>query len=408
MQGKIRFAAIFAFVIISACFITFQITYRETDEIWQERVSDMIATDSTEISESLASLSQLVSDNYLYEVKNDTVIEGALSGLVLSLPDNFSMYLSKSRYQDYITLMNSSSNTGVGVSTLYDSSLDGLYVVNVYKGSPAEMQGLVPGDLITAVNGVSVKQLGYYKVMRELGGGLADTQVVLTVKRADGSSFSTALMRGIVNTDSITGERLEADIGLIRISSFNTGDEETFKGVLQELITKGCDKFVLDVRNNPGGNIETISRILDFLLGDGPLFTVTDKKGATNTVTSDTNSSPYPLAVLINKGTVCGAEVFAACLGEQDAAQLVGTTTYGKASTQSMYTLPDGDAVSLSSTLYTPASGKSFDGVGVAPDIEAALSVENQMRFTTLPNAEDNVLLTAIEYLKTIKVDTRD
>lgn len=150
--------------------------------------------------------------------------------------------------------------------------------------------------------------------------------------------------------------------------------------------------------------METITRILDFLLGGGTVYTVTERSGATNTITSDTNSVPYPLAVLVNKGTVCGAEVFAAALKEFDAAEIIGTTTYGKATAQSVLALPKGDAVSLSTTLYLPPSGVSFDGVGVLPDNVVTLSEEKLMNFTTLTNEDDDQLQAAVEYLKNVEI----
>ena len=104
--------------------------------------------------------------------------------------------------------------------------------------------------------------------------------------------------------------------------------------MLRSLITSDCEKFVIDVRNNSGGSIEAISRILDFLTPEGSMFAITDKMGATNTINSDANSVPYPLAVLVNERTVCGAEVFASVLSAGETTKLFGTKTYGKASTQ--------------------------------------------------------------------------
>ena len=107
---------------------------------------------------------------------------------------------------------------------------------------------------------------------------------------------------------------------------------------------------------------------------------------------------------MVNKGTVCGAEVFAAALKDFDAAEVIGTTTYGKATAQNILVLPKGDAVSLSTTLYLPPSGVSFDGVGVLPDNVVTLSEEKLMNFTTLTKDEDDQLQAAVEYLKDMKV----
>ncbi len=400
MRKPFQFLPIALLVLVSACFITFQITYRETDSRWKERVSEMLATDSTETNEGLSALTKTVTDNYLFEAKSNVMSDGAMKGLVSALPDNFSMYMNEKEYQNFLVFRNSSNSTGIGVNTIYDSSLDGIYVVNVYKGSPAELSGIVPGDIITHVNGVPAVKMGFYNVMQELGGGKADTQVVVSVKKADGKSVSKSITRSVVNAVNISGEKLGNRIGLIKICGFASGDEELFKETLQKLITSGCEKFVLDVRNNFGGNFEVITRILDFLLSEGTVYTVTDKSGATNTITSDTNSVPYPLCVLVNKGTVCGAEIFAAALNDFDAAELIGVSTYGKSCTQNVYPLTSGGAVCLSTTKYTPPSGNDFGGVGVVPEEIVPLSEDKIMNFTTLTKEDDDQLQAAIEYLK--------
>ena len=146
MQKIVRYLPILLFVLVAACFLTFQITYNETDSRWRERVSDMLATDSKETNEGLSGLTGVVNEHYLYEVKGETMSEGAMTGLVRALPDNFSMYMNQKEYQNFLAFRNSNNSTGIGISALYDSSKDGIYVVNVYKGSPAELAGIVPGD----------------------------------------------------------------------------------------------------------------------------------------------------------------------------------------------------------------------------------------------------------------------
>ena len=207
----------------------------------------------------------------------------------------------------------------------------------------------------------------------------------------------------MVDSERITGKRLGNNIGLITISNFETGDDERFKEVLRSLITSDCEKFVIDVRNNSGGSIEAISRILDFLTPEGSMFAITDKMGATNTINSDANSVPYPLAVLVNERTVCGAEVFASVLSAGETTKLFGTKTYGKASTQSVFALSGGTAASISVTKYLPSQSADFDGIGVIPDETVQLSDEDKMRFTTLSSGDDMQIMAAVEYLKTQK-----
>ncbi len=400
MKKLPSYLLVLVFVFVSACFLTYQITYTMTDNLWKNRIDDMLASSAPDVSDGLSELSETVARNYLYTADEQTLENGVKDGYVLSLPDNFSMYMDKQEYRNYLDFETSSNNVGVGVNTLYDSRLSGINIINVHKGSPAESSGIVPGDIITHVNSSPVGELGYYGVMKLLGTGSENEKVTLTVRKRTNVDVSLVLSKTKITSERIEGKRMKNGIGLIKISAFETGDEESFKEELEHLITAGCEKFVIDVRNNSGGSLEAISRILDFLSGDGTMFTVTDKSGAKNTITSDANSAPYPLAVLVNERPVCGAEAFAAVLSENELAKLFGVTTYGKASNQSVFTLSDGGAVSLSTTKYLPAYYGDFDGVGVVPDETVDLSDDVKLRFTTLSDEEDAQLQAAIEYLK--------
>ena len=394
------------FVFVSACFLTYQITYTITDNMWRDRVDDMLLSQKADVSGGLSEISDTVAANYLYDVDEKVLAEGVMDGYVNALSDNFSMYMDENQYKSYIDFETAANSIGTGVNTLYDSRLDGICVINVYKGSPAEAAGIVPGDMITHVDGTPVKQLGYYGVMAKLGSGSESENVSVTVRKRTNVDVTQVLSKTKVSSTRIEGERLGDGIGLITISGFETGDEERFKEVLQSLITRNCEKFVIDVRNNSGGSIEAISRILDFLTPEGNMFTITDKLGAKNTLTSDANSVPYPLAVLVNERTVCGAEVFASVLSSGDITKIIGVPTYGKASNQSVYKLSEGGAVSLSTTKFVPSQVGDFDGAGVVPDETVDLSDDAKLRFTTLSNEEDAQLQAAIEYLKTQKQKT--
>ena len=403
MKKLPSYVLVLVFAFVSACFLTYQITYTFTDNIWKSRVNEMLKSDGSDVSDGFYELSETVSRNYLYPTSEQTLQTGIMSGYVTALPDNFSMYMDENEYRSYLDFENAVNNVGIGVNTLYDSGLDGICVINVYKGSPAESAGMVPGDVIVSVGGKNVKALGYYGVMAELGTGSENEKIVLGIKRITGETVTFEVSKSVVDSERITGKRLGNNIGLITISNFETGDDERFKEVLRSLITSDCEKFVIDVRNNSGGSIEAISRILDFLTPEGSMFAITDKMGATNTINSDANSVPYPLAVLVNERTVCGAEVFASVLSAGETTKLFGTKTYGKASTQSVFPLSGGTAVSLSVTKYLPSQSADFDGIGVIPDETVQLSDEDKMRFTTLSSGDDVQIMAAVEYLKTQK-----
>lgn len=389
------------FVLVTICFLVFQITYVETNKKWEESIDKMISTEGSRVTEPLYELVDTVKENSVYSGSDDALSLGIMKGYVDALPDRFAMFMDEKNFADYLSYSGMDTGFGIGVTTIYDETRDGLYVVSVDMGSSAEQNGVVPGDLITNVGDSHVSTLGYFSSVKELYSGKANDEIKVTVKKRDGTNRVLTLVKKQITNENIVGEKLNDRIGLITVREFGAGDDEKFKTVLENLIKSGREKFIIDIRNNPGGNIETIARMLDFILAEGPMFSISDKSGAANTMTSDVNSMPYPIAVIVNENTVCGAEVFAACMQSFENCRLIGETTYGKASEQSVVELSDGGAVYLSTKKYTPMGSEDFDGIGVKPQVETVMSDEMKMKFTTLTSQEDIQLQSAIEYLLT-------
>ncbi len=403
MLTKFARLSLYLFVLVTVCFVVFQITYVETSKKWEESTTDkMISTTGSRVTEPLYELVDRVTEFSVYSGSDEDLSKGVMKGYVDALSDRFAMFMDDKNFADYLTCSGSGDGFGIGVTTLYDNTRDGIYVVNVAKGSSAEQNGVVPGDIITNVNDSHVSALGYFTAMKQLCTGKADESIKVTVKKHDGTNRVLDLKKTQITYDNITSEKLDGKIGLITIREFNEGDEEKIEKAFEKLITSGREKFVIDIRNNVGGDIDTVAKMLDFILPDGAMFEISDKSGAVEIKTSVVNEAmPYPIAVLVNENTVCEAEVFASCLHNFQSCRIIGEKTYGKASRQDVKQLSDGRAVYLSVEKYTPSDSEAFDGVGVKPHIESVMSVESKMRFTTLTKDEDTQLQSAIEYLKT-------
>ena len=405
MKKFLPHTAVMLFVFVAACFLTYQITFTETDKFWKEKIDGMLATDTSAMSKSLGELADAVGERCIYEINPENSSDAVKDGYVSSLGDRYSMYMDIDEHNNYLSFAEETSNVGLGVSTLYNAEHDGICVMNVFEGSPAEKKGIVPGDMILTVDGEDVSKLGYYGAMCRLGLGDAGDAIKLGIRKHDGSVAELELEKNEVNVKNIKVENLKNSIGFIRIESFEKGSMDDFKSGLESLLKSGCERFVIDVRNNTGGDIEEIYSILDFLIGEGNLFTIYTKTGAADTRVSKHKSVPYPMAVLVNERTVCGAEVFAGTLSAFDIAELVGTKTCGKATVQTLTEFSDGSAVSLSTVKYVIGTSIDFDAKGLVPGIEAPLSQEALMRFTALKKAEDTQLQTAVAYLKEQKVN---
>ncbi len=402
-----KFPIIFL-ILATTVFVTFQVTYVSVTSSWKSRVSNMIKTDRTTISESISALDSVVSQNSVSKYDTDTLVNGALTGYLSGTNDRFAQFLTPQMYKDYQIGSAHGTSTGIGISALWDSTNGGIYVVNVYPASPAEKAGLVPGDVITHVNGKSVPETGYYGAMVTIGSGKADTSLSLTVRRPNGTTELITPTRGVVDITPISGRlsKTERRVGIIRIEQFSDTALDDFRGVLEDLITRGAERFVIDIRNNSGSNIEGISRVLDFLLPEGVLMTSTDKDGALRAYKSDINAFMLPTVVLVNNNTIFGSELFAAAMRELGKAPIVGEKTYGKVQSQEILPLPDGSAVSISTLIYSTSLGNSLDVVGVVPDfsIKKSTSVLGNLSIPA-EESDDAFLLRAIEAVLAIESD---
>ncbi len=368
----------------------------------------MVKTDRTTISESISALDNLVSSNSVSKYDTATLVNGALTGYLSGTNDRFAQFLTPEMYKDYQIASAHGTSTGIGISALWDITNGGIYVVNAYPGSPAEKAGIVPGDVITHVNGKSVTESGYYGAMVTIGSGKADTSLSLTVRRPDGTTALIAPIRGVVNVTPISGRisKTERRVGIIRIEQFSDTALDDFRAVLEDLITRGAERFVIDIRNNSGSNIDAISSVLDFLLPEGVLMTSIDKDGALRAYKSDPNAFLLPTVVLVNTNTIFGSELFAAAMRELGSAPIVGEKTYGKVQSQEILPLPDSGAVTISTLTYTTALGNNLDVVGVVPDFSIKKSSSVLGNLAIPPQeADDAFLLRSIEAVMAIDSD---
>ena len=166
---------------------------------------------------------------------------------------------------------------------------------------------------------------------------------------------------------------LEENIGFVRIVNFNSNCASETIAAIEKLLEEGAQKFIFDVRDNPGGYAEELVKILDYLLPEGKLFTTVDYTGKEHTDMSDAACLDIPMAVLVNANSYSAAEFFAAAMAEYEAAVVVGEKTSGKGYFQSTFQLPDGSAVGLSIGKYYTPNGKSLEKIGITPDVEIAL-----------------------------------
>jgi len=322
----------------------------------------------------------IIKTHYYKPVSDETLIDDAINGMLQGL-DSHSMYLDKKDLwmMDQLTTGNF---TGIGIEVLPE--VDSLKVITPLDGSPAQQAGILPGDEILAVNDVPTANMSFREAIQSLRGP-ENTQVTLTLARAHlDTPLTITLTRRTIKTQNIKSELLKPNMGYVRISTFqkNTGPETT--QAIQQLIKDNhgpLKSFILDVRNNPGGILQSATAVADIFLdykkmGRNHLIVYSKNRAGEVVYSAKADDSDLlnnaPMIVLINKGSASGSEIVAGALRDHHRAKLLGMQSFGKGSVQTVIPMGE-DAIKLTTALYYTPDGKLIDHIGIPPDIEVKM-----------------------------------
>ena len=340
-----------------------------------------------------------IENNYVRDYDESALWESMYGALFDAVDDPYTTYMTAEEFAAY-TADRSGSYVGIGISVTYGEEPAGAHIIRVTPGSPAEKAGLLAGDVITAIEQTEVNAQTYSGAI-DLVLGEEGTAVGLTVLRGE-QTLQISAVRGKVQTVNVYYEKLEDGIAYIEILSFSeTITYDQFKGALEQAKADGCTSYLFDMRNNPGGNLDVICKCLDLLLPKGITVNIVDADG--NVTTRESDAEHYldaPMAVLCNGNTASAAELFTADLRDYGLATLVGVTTFGKGTVQTITPLADGSAVKMTTRYYNPMSNVSYDGIGIVPDITVELTEEQSKRFYLLTHEEDPQMQAAIKALQ--------
>lgn len=326
------------------------------------------------------------------EADLDGATDKALSAFVDGLGDTWSYYLSAEDYQ--ATLERRANNyVGIGVTVDSASREEGLLVQSVTEDGPADKAGVLAGDVITAVDGQSIAG-DARQGAADLITGEAGTKVTLTLLGEDGANRDVTCTRATLYTPSARGRMLEGKIGYVQLSNFYSGSADSLKKEVDALMEQGAERLLIDVRNDPGGYVAELQKMLDYLLPEGPVFTHKPRWWFQSVYQSDADCVDLPMAVLVNQHSYSAAELLAAQLRESAGAPIVGERTTGKGYSQVTFPLVNGGGAGLSTAAYCTGSGHSLIGEGITPDVELSLP-----EGTILGGVDDVQLQAAIELL---------
>ena len=309
---------------------------------------------------------KLIHDNYKDEVDYKTLMDGAFEGAMYSLGDPYSNFFSSDGdAQDYIESA-TGEYTGIGVTM--KANIEGLCeVTSVQPKGPAQKAGVREGDLIVRVDGQDVTEKSLYDISGLLKGD-AGTTVTVTVKRSD-SELTFTMIREKIKHVSIEYEMLEGGIGYISLLGFESNGAAEFKAAKATLVKQGAKSLIVDVRDNPGGLVDTAIAIADGFLAKGDITHYREKGKIVETVRAKEKTvEKIPTVLLINENSASASEMLAGALKDNKAATLVGATTYGKGVAQVVGYTGGGSPFTISVFYFLTPNKDEIQHVGVTPD----------------------------------------
>lgn len=355
---------------------------------------DGIVTKKTE--KKLELIRALIEHNYLYydDLDEEALQDSLVSGYVNGLKEPYSVYYNEA---ETTALFESTSGTfgGIGVVIMQDRTSGLVTFTNIYENAPGDKAGFKAGDIVYKVNGEDVTTQDLDTIVSKIRGEVG-TKVQITVLRGDDmEEYTGTATRALIENDTVYSEMKPDQIGYIQITGFEDVTYSQFEKALDELKSRGMKALVIDLRSNPGGNLETVCQMADLILPKGDIVSIKDKNGRGKVYRSDENTKlDVPLAVLINGYSASASEIFAGAVQDYKIGTLVGTTTYGKGIVQNIYSLGDGTSLKITSSEYFTANGRNIHGKGIEPDVEIEYVYDEEN-----PNA-DNQLEKALEILK--------
>lgn len=333
-----------------------------------------------------------VEDHYvegLDDVDRRRLAEGAAAGMLESLGDRYSRYVPPSRSD--IEWQDAAGAFG-GVGVVVEPAQDSLLVVSVTAGGPADGEGIEPGDLVTAADGVSFSSLGYEEAVGKVRGEVG-TPVALDVYRpGDGRQFQVTVVRDVVRIPVLGRVELVAPgIGYVQITEFIRTTKDRVAEAVAGLVAEGATALVLDLRGNPGGEMQSSLEVADLFIAEGAVVRLRFRERVeTYTATAGHPWEELQLAVLVDRFSASASEILAGALQDHGRAVVIGERTFGKGLVQHAQELIGGGSVLLTSAVYETPSGAPVHGEGIEPDVPySAFSADDPEVAALLSEAEE-------------------
>lgn len=347
--------------------------------------------------EKLLYLIEQLDENFLWDIDKDELWDSIFKGLLEGTGDIYSEYMNAEEYEEYqVTL--SGSFFGIGVQISNDEN-GNVKVVTVFKDSPAYKAGIKVGDVIISADDENLigQNISYaVKFLR----GEENTIVNIGISR-DGEELNFSVLREEIELVYVSSKMLSDGIGYINITEFETNTYAQFSDAVKQLKAEGMEGLILDLRQNPGGLVKEAVQIADDLLPECQIIYTMNKQGDKSSYKSDSYCLNLPLVVLVDEYSASSSEILTIALKDNNAATIVGTTSYGKGIVQVLIPLSDGSLYKYTYAEYYGPSGNAIHGVGITPDYIVELDEEYQTTLISdIPYDNDLQLQKAVEVME--------
>jgi len=346
----------------------------------------------------LEDLENLILTSFAGDADKTKIEDAAADAMVNAMGDRWSYYIPAAELPSFLE-NSENAYVGIGVTVQATDDNSGLMVIAVQPGGPAEEAGVQVGDVIIQVDGESAQDRTVTEISAMIKGE-EGTVVSITVLRS-GEGITMSMTRKRMETTVASSKLLNEHVGLVTIQNFDERCADETIAAIKALLNQGADMFLFDVRNNPGGYVDELTKVLDYLLPEGNLIRTVGTDGSDETVTSDADCVKVPMAVLVNENTYSAAELFAVDLSEYGVARIFGQKTSGKGFFQQVFQFSDGSAAGISVGRYYTSQGNNLEGIGLTPDEEIKLDDESEALLYNgmLKPENDAQLQAALSYL---------
>lgn len=333
-------------------------------------------------------------ENYYKDVKDETLINGAIDGMMKSLGDEHSMFFDKENKKSFEDEL-SGTYYGIGAE-IKQVNEDEVMINKVFDDSPAQKAGLKSGDVFVTIDGKSTKGMTVSDIASKLKSETKDTATI--VVRRDGKEKTFKVQKDNVNLLSVSSEMLDDNIGYVAVSIFGEKTHTQFKNAIDSLEEQNMKSLIIDLRGNSGGYLSTVTQMISEFVGkDTVIYQMKTRTGTTKYTAINDNKKDYKVVILVDENSASASEIMASAMQEQYKATLVGVTTYGKGTVQEPKELSNGTLIKYTIQEWLTSNGKSINGNGIKPDVEEKLNDS----YSENPTREnDNQLQKAIELAK--------